>query len=860
MSSSVILAQKYEFVPGEILVQASDEKSLNSIMSHFMSLKTRALKSSSTITTIEKISSNIVPLSLIKVNESEVESLILSLRNQSGIVHVQRNKVLTQRAPPNDPEFAKQWTINNTIENFDHRVLKAWDLTTGGVTATGDTIVVAVVDDGVSRHEDLIDNLWINHNEIPGDKIDNDGNGYTDDYYGWNSQAKNDNIFTEQRHGTAIAGIIGAKGNNEKGITGINWNVKVMVIDMGNITEANALAAYSYVYDMRKLYNESGGKKGAFIIASNSSWGIDFGKAKDSPIWCGFYDKLGEVGILNCAASVNQNIDVDILGDLPTTCPSDYLIGVTNLNRFNAKNSDASFGKKSIDLGAYGQRAYTTSTSNRYFEFVGTSSATPHVAGAIALAYSVPCKELALLMKSKPGQAAKLVKHILLSSVTPNESIKTITSSGGVLNIGLLIENVNALCQNCPPILSELDTENQSELTAAISVIKDSSLVDVRIRPVGDTLWTNFFNLKNKSKISIPALCKEYEYQVRTTCKGPGLDSFGYSRFFESYGCCPSVSGLSTSNTLNAFNFSVKLPDLADYMYLEYRQKDENQWRNIKMTDRFSLSDVASCQLYEYRAYNSCLNERTKSDTTEISFLPSPCGSCTSGKYCLPSPSINRQEWIESVKLGENEWKTGKGQQIGYSPLLSYKIPVVKKSTKIPVSIIPGYAGQSFRERFYIYVDLNQDGVFENGELVLENTERLTQLNDTLVIPVNALNGITRMRVIMSFSATDSPCTWNELFGEVEDYCIQIESPNFTAEFDKVLNVSTIISDNMYLNIEDPEIFERITYEIYSMTGQILLKDKLTKNVINCSHLPTGTYFMVLSSTHVRQSFKFIKL
>src|SRR5690606_1454004 len=111
-----------------------------------------------------------------------------------------------------------------------------------------------------------------NHGEIPGDGIDNDQNGYTDDYLGLNVQTDNDQHASDV-HGTAVAGIIGAQGGNQKGVCGINWNVKLLLIS-GIERESDIIEGYQYATALRNTYRNSGGTQGAFVVATSLSAGI----------------------------------------------------------------------------------------------------------------------------------------------------------------------------------------------------------------------------------------------------------------------------------------------------------------------------------------------------------------------------------------------------------------------------------------------------------------------------------------------------------------------------------------------------------------------------------------------------------
>lgn len=216
---------------------------------------------------------------------------------------------------PNDPNFTNQ----NDLEMIG--MPNSWDLTTGGLTYRGDTIVVAVIDDGFQlSHEDLKENLWHNPGEIPNDGIDNDGNGYKDDYYGVNITTGRDN-HPVMSHGTSVSGIIGAKGNNGKGISGINWNIKLMTISYDHHI-SQLVEAYNYVLDMRKKYNDTKGSEGAFVVAVNLSSGIEFALPQNFPLWCSFYDSLGAQGVLSVCSASNDHHNVEIYGDLPARCTS----------------------------------------------------------------------------------------------------------------------------------------------------------------------------------------------------------------------------------------------------------------------------------------------------------------------------------------------------------------------------------------------------------------------------------------------------------------------------------------------------------------------------------------------------------
>lgn len=356
----------------------------------------------------------------------DVDSVLSMLRANSNVKNVQRNGVIDFRRTPNDPDYSLQFGLEMI------GAPKVWDITTGGLTATGDTIVVAILDSGANlQHEDLQDNIWINHvEEIDG--IDNDENGYIDDIHGWDFIDESGDIGIKN-HGTAVAGIIGARGNNDLGITGVNWNIKIMVFRIMRVDQI--IAAYEYIIDQRHKYNTTNGKKGAFIVATNASFGRGRTFCTEQPIWGEMYDRLGAVGILTGAATDNSNYDVDERGDVPTTCESEFLITTTNIDKTDQKHQSAAFGSISVDMGAPGQGSYSAESFDEYGTFNGNSAAAPHVTGSIALLYSLPCAELGRFAKDSPREAALLIKDALLKGVDPNESLEGVTATGGRLNV-----------------------------------------------------------------------------------------------------------------------------------------------------------------------------------------------------------------------------------------------------------------------------------------------------------------------------------------------------------------------------------------------------------------------------------------
>lgn len=370
------------------------------------------------------------------------ENVVKDFYQYEEVAVAQVNHYVQHRATtPNDANFGNQWALNNTgggggVADADIDAPEAWDVTTGGITTTGDTIVVAVVDGGFQlTHPDLAPNLYRNYGEIGGTPgVDDDGNGYIDDINGWDAYA-NDGTIPSDNHGTHVSGIVGARGNNSIGVSGVNWNVKIMTIAGSSGTEAVVVRAYGYAADMRERYNNTNGAQGAFVVSTNASFGVDGGAASSFPIWCAFYDTLGAVGILNAGAGPNNNTNIDIDGDIPTTCPSNYMIAVTNTTNTDARNSSCGFGPINMDIGAPGTNIYNTIVTSSYGNLTGTSMATPHVAGAIGLYWAAACQTMVNDYKNNPSALALTMRNYLLTGVDSISSMATTTSSRGRLNL-----------------------------------------------------------------------------------------------------------------------------------------------------------------------------------------------------------------------------------------------------------------------------------------------------------------------------------------------------------------------------------------------------------------------------------------
>ena len=396
-----------------------------------------------------EVVSKTLNLYLVKGKPTTQESLGAAYKVK-GIAYAQPNHYVFLRAPinlmnglPNDPMFNQQWDM---IEGSGISASKVWQTTPGGKDKGGNDIVVAVVDGGFDlTHEDLRENIWVNKNEIPNNGKDDDGNGFIDDMYGWNAFNNSGNI-TSDMHGTHVMGTVGARGGNGRGVSGVNQNIKLMAVQGASGTTATVAKAYGYVIEQKKLWFQTKGQRGANIVATNSSFGVDNADCKtgEFPVWNDLYEQMGQLGILSAAATANANVDVDRVGDVPTTCQSEYIVTVTNTTKENTKFPQAGYGARSIDLGAPGTNILSTLPNNQYGLLTGTSMATPHVAGAIALIHAAANEGFIQRYYTQPGPAVLALKQAMLASVDQIPSLKGVTVSGGRLNVDKAVQVLNA--------------------------------------------------------------------------------------------------------------------------------------------------------------------------------------------------------------------------------------------------------------------------------------------------------------------------------------------------------------------------------------------------------------------------------
>jgi len=869
---NVALAQVPEpqYVQGQILVQLNPYGQIESLI-----YENQVLRQELTGLEINSKVSDQMRVWLLDFDASIVDhdQMLAALKSNRNVSIAQFNHIIKHRATlPNDTGIGDQWQYVNTgqtggLVGADLDADDAWDITTGGITAFGDTIVVCIIDDGIDfNHTDFDDNFWINHGEIPNDGIDNDNNGYTDDYRGWNPSNNDDNV-SGGGHGTPVTGIIGAQGDNGNGVSGVNWDVKLMIVEGGG-NEAQAIAAYSYPLAMRKMYNQSNGTEGAFVVSTNASWGIDGGQPANAPLWCAMYDTLGKYGVLNCGATANQNWNIDQVGDLPTACPSDYLIAVTNMTHNDVKETSAGYGATTIDIGAFGSNTYTTSAGGGYGGFGGTSGATPHVTGTIALMYSAPCPTFIAFAKAYPDSAALLAKQYIFDGGDVNAALQGITTTGKRLNMrGALDQLMNNCDTSTCAAPFGLAAINVIDTTATLDwlALSAASSFDLRYREVGTTIWFDISNATLPYDVTGLKACSNYEFQVKASC---GTDSSSYSPLFafQTDGCCEAPAGISTANEAATSADVLWNSVLAANTYnLRYREIGAANWTTMNAITGAtqSLTGLNECSQYEVQLQTECDTGSTSYSASTL-FYTLGCGACTDNIYCDAGSADASSEWIESVTIGTTTNTSGGDN--GYGDYTGVPIPAMVGQI-VDFTLEPGYSGQSWDEYFEIFIDYNHDGDFDDaGETAYDGGTVNAAVSSSFTVPVSATLGITRLRVVMRYNQAGGNCDPNFNFGEVEDYCLELlaDSVGIGYEELQLVQVARVypnpVADQLTVALYE-QTNEQYTFELFDATGRIVLVNRLINgtSTIALSTLESGTYtYRIRGNAQVPQTGKLI--
>jgi subtilisin family serine protease len=351
---------------------------------------------------------------LVSVDPGEVDSAAQELARQRTVQYVEPNYVVHSNRLPDDHLFGEQWALHNVGQNggtagADIHATDAWELTTGA------NVTVAVIDTGVDyTHGDLSPNIWNNPSDPP-NGVDDDHNGFVDDTHGADFVSEDANPMDDAGHGTHVAGIIGAKGNNGAGIAGVNWDVKVMALKFldkdGQGNTADAANAIDYAVS-----------HGARVI--NASWG---GPALSQALYQAVR-RAGDQGVTFVAAAGNDGQNADVKPDYPAGFDLPNVISVAATDASDSLVDFSNYGASSVDLAAPGDDIESTVPKivdpSGYASFSGTSMATPFVTGAVAL-----------YLSRFPEASGDQARTAILQSVDKLPALAGKVATGGRLDV-----------------------------------------------------------------------------------------------------------------------------------------------------------------------------------------------------------------------------------------------------------------------------------------------------------------------------------------------------------------------------------------------------------------------------------------
>ena len=354
-----------------------------------------------------------------------VGSAIRELEADPRVAYAEPNYIYRASAVPNDEFFSALWGLRNTgqpilnttgIPGADIDAVPAWDLTRGNPN-----VVVAVADSGVEyEHPDLAGNIWTNPRDPPGGG-DQDGNGFVDDVRGWDFIASDADPNDLNGHGTHVAGTIGAVGNNQTGVTGVSWDVSLMLVRVLNRSGEGTLAAIADGFDYA-------GDRGARVV--NASLG---GPGQSATLLSSI---TSHPNTLFVVAAGNEGANNDLTPSYPCNYTASNVVCVAATTNRDTLAGFSNFGAVSVDLGAPGENIGSTypQQDGEYIFESGTSMASPHVAGAAAL-----------MLARNPGLTVAAMRSGLLGTGDRLSALVGRTVTGRRLNL------LNALRPPAPP-------------------------------------------------------------------------------------------------------------------------------------------------------------------------------------------------------------------------------------------------------------------------------------------------------------------------------------------------------------------------------------------------------------------------
>lgn len=465
-------------IPDELIVKFKNE-----------TLDRKKITESLNAKKIHRFSSSGAELLRFNIKDRSLYSIAKNLVTKDYIQYVEANYIVFTNETPNDPRFEETWGLHNTGENGNKKdadidAAEAWN-----INKESKNTVVAVIDTGVDyTHEDIAENYWNNPGEVGLDQDgldkknngkDDDENGYIDDWRGWNFIENNNNPMDDNGHGTHCSGTIAAVGDNNIGVAGVNWSGSVVGIKFlsasGSGTLANAVKSIEYATKLG-------------VNLTSNSWG----GGGHSPTMEAAIKEANKNGILFIAAAGNSASNNDENPHYPSNYQVENVISVAASDSEDKIAGFSNYGLQTVHLSAPGVGILSTTPGNQYQVFSGTSMATPHVAGAVAL-----------LKSTYKALDSKQIKERILNSVDHLTQLQNITITGGRLNLLNAIENdeispnpvtgIDIISSNINSFIVRWeksgDDKDKGEATRYIARISANEITD-------ETLWEKSINVK----------------------------------------------------------------------------------------------------------------------------------------------------------------------------------------------------------------------------------------------------------------------------------------------------------------------------------------------------------------------------
>jgi|GEM_PF-3015342 len=341
---------------------------------------------------------------------------------RANVERVEEDRRVWAFRQTNDPLLSLQYGLQGT---YSSQVTDAWDISIGSPNA-----LVAIIDTGIDlNHEDLRSSLWTNPREIAGNRRDDDRNGIVDDVHGCDIANGDSNPQDDNGHGTHVSGIVAGAGDNSLGIAGVAWGTKIIAVKAldseGGGYTSSITRAIDYVTDLKK--------KGVPIVAINLSLG---GGGYSGSLYRAV-ERARNHDILIVAAAGNDGDDNDAVGSYPANFKIDNILSVAATDATGQLAGYSNFGANSVHIAAPGSDIFSTYPKevapSGYQNLSGTSMASPHVAGIVAL-----------VAAANPALSSIQVRSIILSTVQSLASLQGTTTTGGITNARQAIETASS--------------------------------------------------------------------------------------------------------------------------------------------------------------------------------------------------------------------------------------------------------------------------------------------------------------------------------------------------------------------------------------------------------------------------------